>query len=291
MIISVTIISEKLLLVTLFYSRYNHPVLGEMGSVLVFLNLNLKKWIIGAVIFLLPFITLVAFSADVNDPLEPMNRIIFKFNEKLDKYALKPAAEFYNAAIPRPLNIAVDHAYVNFATFPFVINDLLQANFYQSASDGWRLIVNSTIGVGGAFDVGSDIGLEKHVNSFGMTLNKWGYHRSSYFVIPVFGPSNIRNAMGLGVDVFVFSPVRFMSKSTVWNFVIPLGVIDERAKMLRFQAVLNELSLDPYIFYRDAYLQHQDYLVQQNKGAREEEKIDAKKNNEKMDSDYYYLDE
>ncbi|HCU05673.1 MAG: hypothetical protein A2X77_03655 [Gammaproteobacteria bacterium GWE2_42_36] len=258
---------------------------------MVFFNLNLKKCVMGLLMLSSSLMAMTAFSATEQDPLEPMNRMIFKFNEKLDKYALKPAAEFYNAAIPRPLNTAIDHAYVNFSTFPFVINDVLQANFYQSASDSWRLIVNSTVGVGGAFDVGSDIGLEKQVNSFGMTLNKWGYHQSSYLVLPVFGPSNIRNAMGLGVDIFAFSPVRFMSKSTVWAFLIPLGVIDQRAQMLRFQTVINELSIDPYVFYRDAYLQHQNYLVEQNTEAKEEEKIDSKNNNEKTDSDYYYLDE
>lgn len=200
----------------------------------------------------------------VNDPLERMNRVTFRFNRKLDTYFMKPVAEFYNKAMPRPLNNMVDRFYDNIINFQTIVFDLLQANFYQATSDSWRITINSTAGLGGAFDIASGIGLEKNVQGLGLTLAKWGYVNSCYFVIPVLGPSTLRDAVSWGVDLFV-TPVPYLADVATRNSLIGVFFIDQRAQLLRFQGVFDEMALDPYVFSRNAYLQHRVYLIERNK--------------------------
>ncbi len=196
-----------------------------------------------------------------HDPLEPYNRVVFTINDKLDKYIIKPAAEFYNKVIPRPLNIGIDNIFNNVDGTKIILNDLLQANFFQSARDTWRFAINTTVGVGGLFDVGQRVGLPYQANGLGLTLTKWGYKNSAYFVVPLLGPKTIRDTLAIPADIYS-TVTPYLPNVDLRNSLFAISLLDKRAQLLRFQGVYDEMAIDPYIFQRDAYLQHHAYLAQ-----------------------------
>jgi phospholipid-binding lipoprotein MlaA len=200
----------------------------------------------------------------VKDPYEWFNRPVFTFNDKLDKFILKPIATGYNAIMPTPLNQGIHNVFLNIGNLPTIANDLLQFNFYQSANDIWRLIINTTVGVGGLFDIGSRIGLKQYSNDFGLTLAAWGYENSNYLVLPFFGPSTPRDGVGIPVDYFLFSIYPYIQPESTRYEIYGLGVVDRRAQLLKYQQVLEEAAVDRYAFVRDAYMQRRAYQIQEN---------------------------
>ncbi len=209
----------------------------------------------------------ITLAAPINpqDPYESFNRGIYEFNELLDKVLLKPIATFYNAVVPRPLNKGISNFFANIDTLPTIANDILQINIYQAANDGWRFVINSTIGILGFFDVASEIGLEPNKEDFGLTLAEWGYKNSNYLVLPFFGPSTPRDAIGLPVDYYLFSIYPYIHPLLDRYALYGLGVISRRAALLSFQNVMEEVAVDKYVFLRDAYMQRRAYLMQRNK--------------------------
>jgi phospholipid-binding lipoprotein MlaA len=199
-----------------------------------------------------------------NDPLEKFNRGVFSFNDKVDIYFLKPIATFYNIIMPKPLNRGIQNFFNNLNNIPTIANDILQANFYQANSDFWRLAINSTIGIGGLFDVAERMNLHPYTNDFGLTLAKWGYKNSTYIVLPFLGPSTIRDGFGIPVDYYGFSVYPRIRSDSVRYGLFGLGVINRRAQLLQFQSVFDEAALDKYVFIRDAYLQRRSYQMEQN---------------------------
>ncbi len=204
-------------------------------------------------------------SQPVKDPLHGFNRAMFTFNDYLDTYFLKPIASFYNKIMPRPLNQGVHNFFNNIGELPIIANDALQLHFYQFANDFWRLGLNTTIGIGGMFDMATRMQLPYYNNDFGMTLATWGYQQSTYLVLPFFGPSTIRDGIGLPVDYFVFSVYPYIYPPSRRYQLYALGVVDRRAQLLHSEAVFNEASLDKYVFMRAAYMQHRDYQIEQNR--------------------------
>lgn len=198
----------------------------------------------------------------VDDPLQGYNRTMYKINDALDKAIAKPIARAYNAVMPEPLYGMVNNFYVNVDTVPTVGNDLLQANFYQMTADMWRIVINTTIGVGGLFDVASHMGLQKNYNDFGLTLARWGWTNSSYFIIPILGPSTIRDAGGRFVS-YQMSVYPWIKDFWVRWGVYAGSLLNQRAQLLKFQDVMDQASLDPYVFMRDAYLQRRAYQIGQ----------------------------
>lgn len=199
------------------------------------------------------------------DPFEGFNRFMFGFNEKVDKYAMKPVATFYNTIMPKPLNQGVHNFFNNLGTVPTLANDLLQLNFYQAANDSWRIIINTTVGVGGLFDVASRIGLEHYTNDFGLTLATYGYENSNYLVLPFFGPSTPRDGIiGLPVDYFLFSVYPYIEPQSRRYQVYGLGVVDRRAQLLKYQEVMEEASVDKYVFIRNAFMQRRAHQIEEN---------------------------
>lgn len=198
------------------------------------------------------------------DPLEKFNRAMFTFNDKLDIYILKPVATFYNAIMPRPLNQGIHNVFLNIGNLPTIANDILQFNFYQMANDMWRLGINTTVGIGGLFDIAGRIGLEPYSNDFGLTLAAWGYDNSTYLVLPFFGPNTIRDGIGIPVDYYAFSIYPYIKPYKTRYAIYGLGIIDRRAQLLQFQSVMEEASLDKYIFVRNAYMQRRAFQIEQN---------------------------
>ena len=210
--------------------------------------------------------------ADPSDPLERYNRSVYSFNDRLDKYMLKPIAKGYDAITPNPVQKAVNSFFSNLDDVLVIVNDVLQLKPLQTASDTGRLIINSSIGLFGLIDWASDMGLEKHNEDFGQTLGYWGVPAGPYFVIPFLGPSTLRDAGGLATDTYYFDP-QFREietsfpppsrkpESLVWNLTI-LDKVDVRAKLLKTENILDSAALDPYVFIREAWLQRRNYLVQ-----------------------------
>ena len=219
---------------------------------------------------------------EVKDPFEHFNRSAFAFNDALDTYLMKPIATFYNAIIPKPLNEGIHNFYLNIGNLPNIANDILQFNFYQMASDLWRFGINSTIGIGGLFDIGSRIGLMPYSNDFGLTMARWGYKDSNYLVLPFFGPNTIRDVIGLPVDYYVFSLYPHIHPRSTRYGVYGVGVVDRRAQLLQFQEVMEEAALDKYVFTRNAYLQRRAYQIEQNQHLGYADRLPACKEAEKQ---------
>ncbi|MCD6040133.1 MAG: mlaA [Gammaproteobacteria bacterium] len=199
-----------------------------------------------------------------NDPYERFNRIMFQFNEVVDKLILRPVATLYIKIIPKPLSKGLSNFYNNIDTIPTVANDFLQANFYQGTSDAWRLAINSSIGILGFFDFASDMGLEPNKEDFGLTLAQWGYRNSNYLVLPFLGPGTVRDQIGWPLNYFFLTIYPHIYPVTQRNILYLTGLVVKRAELLRYQDVLAQASLDDYTFIRDAYIQRRTYQLERN---------------------------
>jgi phospholipid-binding lipoprotein MlaA len=195
-----------------------------------------------------------------NDPLEPLNRGIYKFNDAIDKAVIKPVAQGYSTAMPSVGKVMVSNFFSNLDDVVVTANDLLQFKLKQGFSDGVRFFVNSTIGVLGLVDVASRGGLKKHNEDFGQTMGKWGIGNGAYIVLPILGPSTIRDGIGLYADGYA-SPTYQIPHMRTRNQAYLTKGISTRAALLDQEKVMDEAIIDPYEFYRDSYLLYRKNLV------------------------------
>jgi len=195
-----------------------------------------------------------------NDPLEPLNRGIYRFNDTVDKAVIKPVAQGYSAVMPAVGKIMVSNFFSNLDDVVVTANDLLQFKLVQGFSDGMRVFVNTTIGVFGLIDVASTGELKKHNEDFGQTLGKWGVGNGPYLVLPILGPSTLRDSAGLYVDGYS-SPVYQIKHMRTRNQAYLARGTNLRAELLDQEKVLREAMLDPYEFTRDSYLLYRKNLV------------------------------
>jgi len=202
------------------------------------------------------------------DPLEPVNRGIYQFNDAVDKAILKPVATGYNEVVPTPVRTGVGNFFSNLDDVIVIANDLLQFKLAQAASDTTRLIFNTTFGVLGIFDVATDWELAKHDEDFGQTLGYWGIDNGAYLVLPFLGPSTLRDTVGLVGD-FQVDPVSNMGDVPDRNSARAVNMVDTRARLLKVEKVVDEAALDKYVFIRDAYLQKRRSLVYDGNPPRE----------------------
>jgi phospholipid-binding lipoprotein MlaA len=197
------------------------------------------------------------------DPWESMNRSVFSFNERLDTNVLKPVAKGYKWIMPDPFETAIGNVFSNLNDIPVTFNNILQLKFKNALRSSGRLLVNSTMGVGGMLDVASGMGLEKQNEDFGQTLGHYGISSGPYLVLPVLGPSSTRDAGGLMFDL-ASDPVA-VGSFFVAPFIGPVvgstRFADTRARLLENDKTLDEASLDKYEFIREAYLQRRRNLV------------------------------
>lgn len=199
-------------------------------------------------------------SAGVSDPLEGYNRAMYQFNDAVDTAILKPVAQGYDAVVPDPISHGVSNFFSNLNDITVIINDLLQGKFYQAYRDTHRFVLNTTVGVGGIFDVASLSGLNKNNEDFGQTLGVWGAEPGAYVVLPFFGPRNVRDSFGLVGDMFT-DPVMYVEGDDARFALIGIQVIDSRANMLKAEKVLDEAAIDEYTYVREAYMQRREHLV------------------------------
>ena len=201
-----------------------------------------------------------ATSGNPKDPIEGFNRAMFAFNEGLDKAVLKPVAQGYDEALPTPAKTGVSNFFGNIRDVFIGVNNLLQGKVPEAASDWGRVAINSTVGVLGLIDWASDWGLEKHDQDFGQTFGRWGAGPGAYVVVPVFGPRDVRDTVGLVADVAT-DPVANMHNVAARNTLIVTRLVSDRAELLPADKVIEEAALDKYSYIRDAYLQRRRSLV------------------------------
>ncbi len=224
------------------------------------------------------------------DPWEGMNRDIFAFNDQADKYVLKPVAKGYQWITPEFVDIGITNFFSNLLDVGVSINGFLQAKPKQGSMDVARILVNSTVGIAGFVDVATMIELPKHEEDFAQTLAVWGVPRGPYFVLPLYGPSSIRGVGGRIGDT-ALHPLTytflFANPGFGWGAfgARVVEVIDIRADFLGIEAVASEAAVDRYIFFRSAYMQRRDYLI--NDGVTQELDLDEFDFDEDFDEDLY----
>ncbi len=192
------------------------------------------------------------------DPYEGFNRSMYGFNMKVDKYVLKPVANGYKAVTPEFMQTGVTNFFTNLKGINVVLNDVFQGKFHQSARDAGRFATNSTIGVLGLFDVASEFGLENNVEDFGQTLAVWGVSQGPYLVLPLFGPTTLRDG----------SAVVFDKAANPGTYVPGTGIVEginDRANAEGALNFIDEAALDPYVFTRESFLQYRQNLVNDGK--------------------------
>ena len=197
--------------------------------------------------------------ADPRDPWERFNRSVFSFNEALDRAIGKPVAKGYVKVTPRVVRTGISNAFSNLDTVPTIINDALQGKFKQAGHDSARFLLNSTLGLGGLFDPASAAGLDYNDEDLGQTLGKWGVKAGPYLMLPVLGPSSLRDGFSRAADTFL-EPVWYLEDDST-RYLIRLGdLLDQRASLLELDSQL-ERSYDKYAFVRNAWLQRREYQV------------------------------
>jgi phospholipid-binding lipoprotein MlaA len=190
------------------------------------------------------------------DPFEPMNRAVFSFNEAADDYVIKPIAEAYKFVLPEFARTGVTNFFSNINDVLIGANNLLQGKPAETANDIGRFLINSTIGVLGLFDVATDMGLDKNREDFGQTLGVWGVPDGPYVMLPFFGASNVRDTVGLVVDIetdFMVNTNKLNSDEKI--AVNALRFINRRADLLDAGQLLEDAAFDKYSFVRDGYIQ------------------------------------
>lgn len=195
-----------------------------------------------------------------SDPWEVYNRHVADFNDRADEYVIRPVAEGYAKVVPEPVRDCVGNIFRNLGDVGNAINNLLQGKAYEATSDICRVAINSTVGLLGCFDVASKVGLTRSNEDFGQTLGHWGIGNGPYFVLPLLGPSTVRDTFGRVADVYT-DPVSYINGDAYEVAAQSLRVVDVRANLLQASRLLDGAALDRYQFVRDGYLQRRRNLI------------------------------
>lgn len=197
---------------------------------------------------------------DPRDPLEPYNRAMFRFNTDFDNAFLKPLAKGYKYVTPEPVDRSITNFFDNIDDITSAANNLLQFKLSRFGSDVGRVLINSTVGLLGILDVATNMGVPSYKEDFGQTLGYWGIGPGPYFVIPLLGPSTIRDTVGIAGDI-VLDPFVSVRKNEIYWGAVGLRLVDRRADLLKATDLLEDAALDPYTFLRDGFLQRRQYKV------------------------------
>jgi phospholipid-binding lipoprotein MlaA len=210
---------------------------------------------------------------DPRDPLESFNRQVFEFNEGLDKVVLKPLAQVYDAVLPVPVQECLSNGFSNLREPSNALNNLLQGKASAAVSDVCRFAVNTTVGLLGCFDVATRMGLERSREDFGQTLAVWGVGNGPFLVLPLFGPSTIRDTAGIGVET-VLDVNFWIENVSVRNTIFGVRTVSFRHELLKTDDLISGAALDKYTFIRDGYLQRRRNLVYDGNPPREKDPYD-----------------
>lgn len=204
------------------------------------------------------------FNTNPRDPLEPLNRKVMEFNDGVDAIVLKPAATVYKKGVPALVRTGVSNFFGNLGDAWSFVNSALQFKFQDAAENFMRLNVNTFFGLGGILDIASELNIERHKEDFGQTLGRWGVPAGPYIVLPLLGPSTLRDAIALPVDRRA-DPVQQVNPTVDRNSLYVLRAVDARSNLLRVGTLIDEAALDKYSFTRDAHLQRRRASIVENK--------------------------
>lgn len=199
------------------------------------------------------------------DPLEGLNRGVYKFNDVADKIAIKPVATAYKAVTPSPIRIGFNNFFNNLGSVTSVLNNLLQFKFANAFTEAGRFVINSTFGLAGFIDLAGMDKVPVNKEDFGQTLGHWGIGNGAYLVLPLMGPSTLRDTTGLVFDSATTNPISYthnIGEVRLSNQLRAAQILDKRTELLDATDLVDEASLDPYAFMRDAYLQRRASQVQ-----------------------------
>lgn len=211
-----------------------------------------------------------ATAQDPRDPLEPINRSIFEFNETVDRHVLKPVAQAYVDTVPQTARTGVSNFFGNLYDFWNAVNNLLQGKVTTALSDVGRIALNTTVGLLGVVDVASRVGLEKSNEDIGQTLGWWGIGSGPYIMIPFLGPSSVRDGVGVITEI-VYDPLtRWTDDEPGWRWSLwGLRLVNFRATLLGSERILDVAATDRYAFVRDAYFQRRRNLIWDGRPPRD----------------------
>jgi phospholipid-binding lipoprotein MlaA len=203
--------------------------------------------------------TVPSGKSDPRDPWEGFNRASFKFNDSLDRAILRPVTKGYVKVTPRVIRTGISNALSNLETVTTIINDGLQGKLGQMGRDSARFLMNTTLGLGGLFDPASAAGLENNDEDFGQTLGKWGVKSGPYLMLPILGPSTLRDTFARIPDQFT-DPVNYLEDDSTRYAIRAVDILDLRADLMSLDEQLAR-SYDRYAFVRNAYLQRREFKV------------------------------
>ncbi|HVL56092.1 MAG TPA: VacJ family lipoprotein [Burkholderiaceae bacterium] len=196
-----------------------------------------------------------------HDPIERFNRAVYAFNDALDTALIRPVTVAYVNVVPEPVKFMVGNVFGNVADVWTGVNNLLQGKPLDALNDLARVVLNTTFGLYGLADIATDLGFERRREDFGQTLGVWGFESGPYLVLPFFGPSSLRDAIGLAVDSS-YDPVwHAPQRNRHRNLAYGLRVIDTRSTLLAGDRILQAAALDPYVLLREGYLQRRRSMV------------------------------
>lgn len=208
------------------------------------------------------------YQADINDPIEPFNRAVFQFNRAVDFLVIKPVTVVYTTIVPRIFRNGITNFLTHLTTPVWMVNNVLQGDWAGFENNLHRLVINTTLGMGGVNDVARHLNVQAAPADFGQTLGKWGMGHGFYLVLPIIGPASFRDGTGRLVDNFAFDPynIAFMESGTDWPLYTRAGmvIVDVRARYGKEYDDVMRNAVDPYITFRSIYSQRRSYLVQGN---------------------------
>jgi len=209
---------------------------------------------------------------------------VAEFNDRADQYVLRPVARGYIKVVPEPARDCIGNVFRNFGDVGNAINNLLQGKVAEAGSDICRVALNTTVGLLGCFDVATRVGLTRSNEDFGQTFGRWGVAPGPYFVIPLLGPSTVRDSVGIVANIYT-DPISFTNWSIGWQVTAwTLRFIDVRAGLLDATALLEGAALDKYQFIRDGYLQRRRNLIYDGNPPQEKEPDEPPEDTSEKDS-------
>jgi phospholipid-binding lipoprotein MlaA len=204
------------------------------------------------------------------DPFEPWNRAMFEVNEVVDGHFVKPIAEGYVQFVPEPIRTGIANFFGNIDDLFIGINNVLEGNGNRAGDDFARVLLNTSFGLGGIFDLASMMGIEKHTQDFGITFGKWGIEQGPYLFIPLLGPTTVRDGTGTLIRYYLGPITYIVNDVPLRNILYGVGYLNLRAQALEAERVVSTAAIDKYTFIRNAYLRARRYQVYEGKPPTEE---------------------
>lgn len=213
-------------------------------------------------------------NASPRDPLEPFNRGVYQFNDTVDRAVIKPVATVYRDVLPTPVRTGVTNFFANLQDAWSFVNNSLQLKGEAAGNSLMRFSVNTFLGLGGVLDIATEMQIERRTEDFGQTLGHWGVDAGPYLVLPLLGPSTLRDTAALPVDA-QGNLVSGVSDVSTRNSLTALDLLNRRARLLEATSILDQVALDPYTFTRDAFLQRRQNDVYDGYPPDDAEPVDS----------------